>query len=74
MNSSAHYYLDVPADDLDNAADIISTHTGEDVIPYASYPHPSDKEFHRMEFETKREQRLASGALGRFGIENHKLN
>jgi len=74
MNSSKHYYLDVPVEDLDDAADIISMHTGSDVIPYASYLHPSDNDFHRMEFETKRERDLSSGALGRFGIENYKLN
>jgi hypothetical protein len=59
-------YLDIPADDVDDAADVIASRTS--VVPYASYPHPDQPDFHRMEFELRVNMMIAKTALDRADI------
>ena len=60
-------YLDIPADELDDAADVIASRTS--VVPYASYPNPDQPDFHRMEFELRVNMNIVKTALDRVGIE-----
>ena len=60
-------YLDIPADDVDDAADVIASRTS--VVPVASYPHPDQPDFHRMEFELRVNMNIVKTALDRPNIE-----
>ena len=60
-------YLDIPADDVDDAADVIASRTS--VVPVASYPHPDQPDFHRMEFELRVNMNIVKTALDRTNIE-----
>jgi hypothetical protein len=60
-------YLDIPADDLDDASDVITANTS--VVPLASYPHPDQPDFHRMEFEIRVNMMIVKTALDRADIE-----
>lgn len=66
-SSSLMIYLDIPADELDDAADVITSRTS--VVPYASYPHPDQPDFHRMEFELRVNMNIVKTALDRANIE-----
>lgn len=60
-------YLDISADDVDDAADVIASRTS--VVPVASYPHPDQPDFHRMEFELRVNMNIVKTALDRTNIE-----
>jgi hypothetical protein len=60
-------YLDIDADRVDDASDIIASRTS--VVPYASYPHPNQPDFHRMEFEIRVNMMIVKTALDRADIE-----
>lgn len=66
------YYLDIDYDDLNDAKDIIAAHTS--TVPYASYRHPSDSDFHRMEFRDEGNRNQVQNALGRFDVESFPLD
>ncbi len=60
-------YLDIDADRVNDAADVIASRTS--VVPVASYPHPNQPDFHRMEFELRVNMEIVKTTLDKAGIE-----
>lgn len=62
------FYLDVHYTDLEDARDVIAANLT--VVPYAAYRHPSDVQYHRMEFKNEENRDQVKASLDRFDIEN----
>jgi hypothetical protein len=64
------YFLDVLDSELEDANDIMRSQT--DVVPYDSYPHPDDSNYHRMQFESEDERGEVASLLRSYGIDSFK--
>lgn len=64
------YFLDVLDSKLEDANDIMQSNA--DVVPYDSYPHPDDSNYHRMQFESEENRDKVASLLRRYGIESFK--
>jgi len=61
------FFLDVKEDDLTDVNEIIKN--GSYSLPLDSYPHPSDTDYHRMEFENESHRDNVKNGLQRRGFE-----
>ncbi len=64
------YFLDVLDSGFEDANDLMRSRT--DVVPYSSYPHPDDSNYHRMQFESEEKRDQISSLLRSQGIEVFK--
>lgn len=66
------HFLDVFEEDFETANDLMRSRT--DIVPFDSYPHPEDSDYHRMEFENEEKRNAILSMLKGSGVECYRMD